>query len=145
MTRLAHPRLFLAFSAFRLSSRSRSSAPGSGWRSSGSTLIPLPMRHSSPGSNGGKRTPRTLGSAPPLSASGLAFDMKKGHARRCVPRRAPALFSLCLAPERPRKLVTRQELRERSQRGDSGYNETLDHLKVDFPGFRWITADVIAA
>src|SRR5215204_1293077 len=67
-------------------------------------------------------------SAPPLSASGLAFDMKKGHARRCAPGVPRHCFSLCLAPERPRKLVTRQELRERSQRGDSGYNETLDHL-----------------
>src|SRR3954470_6757697 len=51
---------------------------------------------------------------------GTPGDVSPGVPRHC--------FSLCLAPERPRKLVTRQELRERSQRGDSGYNETLDHL-----------------
>jgi hypothetical protein len=54
--------------------------------------------------------------------------MKKGTPGDVCPRRAPALFLAVLAPERPWKLVTRQELRERSQRGDSGYNETLDHL-----------------
>src|SRR5829696_3974567 len=54
------PRLFLGSSAFRLSSRSPWSVPGSGWRSSGSTLTPVPTRHSLPGSNGGKRTPRAF-------------------------------------------------------------------------------------
>src|SRR3954471_6697183 len=57
-----------------------------------------------------------------------ARSNEKGHARRCAPGVPRHCFSLCLAPERPRKLLTSQELRERSQRGDSGYNETLDHL-----------------
>src|SRR3954464_6672302 len=52
---------------------------------------------------------------------GTPGDVSPGVPRHC--------FSLCLAPERPRKLVTLQELREHSQRGDSGYNETLDHLR----------------
>ena len=78
-------RLFLAFFAFRLSSRSRSSAPGSGWRSSGSTLAPVPMRHSSPGSNGGQRTPRASRRATTCNSP------------RAPPAREPTAFTHLLA------------------------------------------------